>query len=149
MRNPHHQAHGPSCEKKKKKLNLKHILELSWHVLMRAAWTLRRVCTASHRGKLSMGGLVLKQKGNSSQRQNAFHGFSLMSSIYIQLYAGYRSLFLVVPSTWNAFLSPHGLPHDYFLLPWVATQMSPSLENLSWSLELKPLPSFSNPLHSS
>lgn len=47
------------------------------------------------------------------------------------------------------FFSPYGLPNDYFLLPRVTTQMSPSLENLSWSLELKPLPPFSNPLHSS
>ena len=86
VRNPHHQAYGPNCEKKKN-VNLKHILELSLHVLMRASWTLRRVFTASHIGKLSMGGLVLKQKGNSPQRENAFHCFTLMSSIYIQLYA--------------------------------------------------------------
>lgn len=87
VRNPHHQAYGPNCEKKKKKCKSETHLELSLHVLMRASWTLRRVFTASHIGKLSMGGLVLKQKGNSPQRENAFHCFTLMSSIYIQLYA--------------------------------------------------------------
>lgn len=57
--------------------------------------------------------------------------------------------FLLFPLPEMLFFSPYGLPHDYFLLPRVTTQMSPSLENLSWSLELKPLLPFSNPLHSS
>ena len=117
VRNPHHQAYGPNCEKKKN-VNLKHILELSLHVLMRASWTLRRVFTASHIGKLSMGGLVLKQKGNSPQRENAFHYFTLMSSIYIQLYAWYRSFFLVVPSARNAFF--FSLRSSSWLLPFTS-----------------------------
>lgn len=108
----------PQLWKKKKKCKSETHLELSLHVLMRASWTLRRVFTASHIGKLSMGGLVLKQKGNSPQRENAFHCFTLMSSIYIQLYAWYRSFFLVVPSARNAFF--FSLRSSSWLLPFTS-----------------------------
>lgn len=58
--------------RKKKNVNLKHVLELSLHVLMRASWTLRRVFYSLSYREIIYGGLAPKQKETVHRKKMPF-----------------------------------------------------------------------------
>lgn len=95
---------------------LRHSLELSLHLLIRATWNLGRVFTASHIGKHAMGVLALKLKGSTVHKKKT-HFIALHSCpVFIFSYRQDKNPFSCCCLCLKCFVSPHHLPDDCFLL---------------------------------